>query len=40
VAQLLINNKGSADVLMGIEVNCDDTLKQLKELLKDGGTEV
>jgi len=39
VIQLLINNKGSADLMMGMEVVCDDTLKQLKGLLKEGGTE-
>jgi hypothetical protein len=39
VTQLLINNKGSVDVMMGMEVNCEDTLKQLKGLLKDGGTD-
>jgi len=31
-----MNNKGSAEVLMGMEVGCEDTLKQLKGLLKDG----
>ncbi|KAH7317829.1 putative C2H2 finger domain protein [Rhexocercosporidium sp. MPI-PUGE-AT-0058] len=36
VTQLVINNKGSAELLMGMEVGCDDTLKQLKGLLKDG----
>ncbi|KAK0111605.1 hypothetical protein ONS95_001952 [Cadophora gregata] len=36
VTQLIINNKGSAEVLMGMEVGCEDTLKQLKGLLKDG----
>jgi hypothetical protein len=39
VTQLLINNKGSVDMMMGMEVNCDDTLKQLKGLLKDSGTD-
>jgi len=36
VTQLLINNKSSADVLMGMEVGCDDAVEQLKGLLKDG----
>lgn len=39
VTQLLINNKGSVDVMMGMEVGCEDTLKQLKALLRDGGNE-
>ncbi|KAN0106146.1 putative C2H2 finger domain protein [Hyaloscypha variabilis] len=39
VTQLLINNKGSVDVMMGMEVGCEDTLKQLKGLLKDSGNE-
>jgi hypothetical protein len=39
VTQLLVNNKGSGDVLVGMEVNCDDTLKQLQSLLKDGGAD-
>lgn len=36
VTQLLINNKGSADVLLGMEVGCDDAVEQLKGLLKNG----
>jgi len=40
VTQLLINNKGSADVLMGMEVGCDDAVEQLKGLLKIGEVEV
>jgi hypothetical protein len=40
VTQLLINDKGSVDVLMGMEVNCEDTLKQLKKLLKDAGGDI
>jgi hypothetical protein len=39
VTQLLVNNKGSVDVMGGMEVNCDDTLKQLKALLKDSGPD-
>ncbi|KUJ14468.1 uncharacterized protein LY89DRAFT_736502 [Mollisia scopiformis] len=39
VIQLLINNKGSADILMGMEVGCEDALKQLRGLLRDGGGE-
>jgi hypothetical protein len=39
VTQLLINNKGSVEVMMGMEVGCEDTLKQLKGLLKDSGTD-
>jgi hypothetical protein len=39
VIQLLTNSKGSADVMMGMEVNCDDTLGQLRGLLKDGGND-
>ena len=37
VTQLLINNKGSADLMMGMEVGCEDTLKQLKGLVREGG---
>jgi hypothetical protein len=36
VTQLLINNKGSADLMMNMEVGCEDTLKQLKGLLREG----
>ena len=36
VTQLLINNKGSVDLMMGMEVGCEDTLKQLKGLLREG----
>ncbi|KAG0646832.1 15-hydroxyprostaglandin dehydrogenase [Hyphodiscus hymeniophilus] len=36
VTQLLINNKGSADLMIGMEVGCEDTLKQLKGLLREG----
>ncbi|PMD54151.1 putative C2H2 finger domain protein [Hyaloscypha bicolor E] len=39
VTQLLINNKGSVDVMMGMEVGCEDTLKQLKGLLKESGND-
>jgi len=39
VIQLLINNKGSADILMGMEVGCEDALKQLRGLLRDGGND-
>jgi hypothetical protein len=39
VTQLLVNNKASADVLVSMEVNCDDTLQQLQSLLKDGGAD-
>lgn len=39
VTQLLINNKGSADVLMGMEVGCEDTLKQLKGLIRELGSD-
>jgi hypothetical protein len=39
VTQLLINNKGSVDLMMGMEVGCEDTLKQLKGLLREGGGE-
>ena len=28
------------DVMIGMEVNCEDTLKQLKGLLRDGGGEI
>ncbi|KAE8444827.1 hypothetical protein EG329_014182 [Mollisiaceae sp. DMI_Dod_QoI] len=38
VIQLLINNKGSADILMGMEVGCEDALKQLRGLLRDAGS--
>lgn len=40
VTQLLVNNKGSVDVLLGMEVNCEDTLQQLQSLLKDGGADI
>lgn len=40
VTQLLVTNKGSADVILGMEVNCDDTLMQLQSLLKDGGADI
>ncbi|KAH7134459.1 fungal-specific transcription factor domain-containing protein [Dactylonectria estremocensis] len=39
VIQLIMNTKGSADVLMGMEVGCEDTLKQLKGMLKEGRTD-
>ncbi|CZT08061.1 uncharacterized protein RAG0_13283 [Rhynchosporium agropyri] len=37
ITQLIISNKRSVDVLLGMEVGCEDTLQQLKQLLKDGG---
>jgi hypothetical protein len=40
VIQLLVNNNGSIDIMMGMEVGCEDTLKQLKELLRESGGEV
>ncbi|TAQ90596.1 hypothetical protein B7494_g1088 [Chlorociboria aeruginascens] len=39
VTQLVINNKESAEVLRGMEVKCDDTLTQLRRLLKDTGCD-
>ncbi|KAJ5040593.1 uncharacterized protein L3040_006245 [Drepanopeziza brunnea f. sp. 'multigermtubi'] len=39
VTQLIISHKGSADILMKMEVGCEDTLKQLRLLLKDGSAE-
>lgn len=36
--QLLINNKGSADILIGMEVGCEDALKQLRGLLGEAGS--
>lgn len=36
VTQLLINNRGSADLMKGMEVGCEDTLKALKGLLMEG----
>ncbi|KAL2065310.1 hypothetical protein VTL71DRAFT_2979 [Oculimacula yallundae] len=36
ITQLIISNRGSAEVLLGMEVGCEDTLKQLKALLRDG----
>jgi hypothetical protein len=39
VTQLIISHKGSADILMKMEVGCEDTLKQLRLLLKDGSVE-
>jgi hypothetical protein len=35
VAQLLVSKKKSVDVIMGMKVNCDDKLEQLKVLLQD-----
>jgi hypothetical protein len=40
VIQLLVNNKASVDVMMGMEVGCEDTLKQLKELLQETGGDI
>ncbi|RDL41769.1 uncharacterized protein BP5553_01748 [Venustampulla echinocandica] len=40
VTQLLISHMGSVDVMMGIEVGCEDMLKHLKELLRDSGSDV
>jgi hypothetical protein len=40
VTQLLVTNNGSVDVMLGMEVNCDDTLKQLQSLLTDGGADI
>jgi len=40
VIQLLVNNKGSIDIMMGMELGCEDTLKQLKGLLRVSGGEV
>lgn len=40
VTQLLVNNKASVDVLVGMDVNCDDTLQQLQSLLKDGTVDM
>jgi hypothetical protein len=40
VTQLLVNHKGSVHVMMDMEVNCDDTLKQLQGLLEGGGADV
>lgn len=37
VIRLLIDNKESAAILMGMEVGCEDALKQLRGLLSDGG---
>lgn len=35
IIQLLLDNKGSPDLLTNMEVGCDDALKQIKALLKD-----
>ncbi|RFU27055.1 hypothetical protein B7463_g9284, partial [Scytalidium lignicola] len=35
ITQLLVDNKGSLDLLTGMEVGCDDALRQIKALLKD-----
>jgi len=35
ITQLLVDNKGSPGLLAGMEVGCDDALKQIKALLKD-----
>lgn len=40
VTQLLVNQKGSVDVMVGMEVNCEDTPKQLNGLLKDGAPDM
>jgi hypothetical protein len=40
VIQLLVNNKASVDVMMGMEVGCEDALKQLKELLQETGGDI
>lgn len=37
VIHLLISNKGSGDILLGMEVGCEDALKQLRGLLREGG---
>ena len=37
VAQLLLSKRKSIDVAMGMKVNCDDKLKQLKVLLQEDG---
>src|SRR5258706_10665248 len=39
VAQLLVSNRANMEVAMGMAVCCEDTLKQLKTLLKDGTDE-
>ncbi|RDW92378.1 hypothetical protein BP5796_01772 [Coleophoma crateriformis] len=39
VTQLLINNKSSASVLMGMEVNCEDALARLRALLRESGND-
>lgn len=39
VTQLLINNKGSSNLMTGMDVGCEDTLKQLKGLVRDGSGE-
>jgi hypothetical protein len=39
VTQLLVNNRGSVEVMLKMEVNCEDTLEVLKGLLKEGGAD-
>ena len=38
VIQLLINSKGSLELMLGMEVGCEDTLTHLKGLLRESGT--
>jgi hypothetical protein len=35
VTQLLISHPGSSDLLRGMQVNCEDTLKHIRKLLRD-----
>lgn len=40
VTQLLISHPGSLDLLRGMPVNCEDTLKHIRKLLRNPGTEL
>lgn len=40
VTQLLISHPGGSDLLRGMPVNCEDTLKHIQTLLRDPGTEM
>jgi hypothetical protein len=40
VTQLLISHPGSSALLRGMQVNCEDTLKHIRKLLRDPGTEM
>ena len=39
VTQLLVSHPGSSDLLKGMQVNCEDTLKHIRTLLRDPGND-